>query len=58
MLAASEAPCVLVTMMLGAKCFRKRKVEGATRDEAAPLSYELRRGLRSSLEGLTLTRRG
>jgi hypothetical protein len=32
MLAASEALCVLVTMMLGANSLRKRGVEGATRD--------------------------
>ena len=51
-ISASEAPCVLVTIMLGAKCLRKRNVEGGTRDETV---HELRS--RSGLEGLTLTRR-
>eukprot|EP00964_Phaeocystis_antarctica_P076534 scaffold47323_cov48-Phaeocystis_antarctica.AAC.2 len=41
MLAASVAPCVLVTMMLGAKCLRKRRVEGATRD-LGPSALRLR----------------
>ena len=41
MLAASVAPCVLVTMMLGAQSFRKRRVEGATRD-LGPSALRLR----------------
>ena len=42
MLAASVAPCVLVTMMLGAQSFRKRRVEGATRNLVDPSALRLR----------------